>query len=90
VRERENSGQKLGIKFNRKTKLTPFLYGASSMASTSKSSAIARVGELSETPRISNTADFSRCLRTREKEIYEKRLRLCYYELQRTDDERSK
>lgn len=37
----------------KKLSLTPFLYGASSIASTSKSSAIARVGELSEIPRIS-------------------------------------
>lgn len=41
-----------------KPRLTPFLYGASSIASTSKSSAIARVGELSETPRISRPQNF--------------------------------
>lgn len=62
-----------------KAKLTPFLYGASSIASTSKSSAIARVGELSETPRISRP-DFSRCSTRREKDIYVygKCLRLSY------------
>lgn len=57
-------------KVNRKARLTPFLYGASSIASTSKSSAITRVGELSETPRISRPQSFT-LLADKRREIRE-------------------